>query len=271
MLFVLALGAGARAQAAPRIAVIGAEGAEIETAAVSDLLRASRDVSVLDRDLVASALRGAAYDGSVNLERSEAKRLALVTGSELLVFPRAYFRDLRGDPAPEVEVYVALFVADGRTGTLVRFRGASALASTRREAVATALGALRVEIEGIPSLARRLADERSKEPTAAPAAALDLVRSELPAGARPPRFFRKPAPAVTLDAERARVTATVDLIVHFGDDGRFGPIEVARWAGFGLDDAAVEAVRSREFVPAAIAGRPVSSRALLRYTFRVRD
>ena len=67
------------------------------------------------------------------------------------------------------------------------------------------------------------------------------------------------------------MTATVDLVVEFGADGTIGPVEVSRWAGFGLDEAAAESVRARPFLPATVAGKPVSCRALLRYNFRVRD
>ena len=51
----------------------------------------------------------------------------------------------------------------------------------------------------------------------------------------------------------------------------FGPIEVVRWAGFGLDEAARAAVAAATFYPARLGEEPVSARALLRFNFRFRD
>jgi hypothetical protein len=43
---------------------------------------------------------------------------------------------------------------------------------------------------------------------------------------------------------------------------------VARWAGFGLDEATVNTVRQLHFFPAHRDGVPIPMRVLLRYNFR---
>jgi len=45
-------------------------------------------------------------------------------------------------------------------------------------------------------------------------------------------------------------------------------VEVARWAGFGLDEATVETVHRLHFFPAMRNGVAIPIRVLLRYNFR---
>jgi outer membrane biosynthesis protein TonB len=45
-------------------------------------------------------------------------------------------------------------------------------------------------------------------------------------------------------------------------------VEVVRWAGFGLDEAALSTVRQLHFAPARRDGTAVPMRVLLRYNFR---
>jgi hypothetical protein len=207
----------------------------------------------------------------VNLTREETRRLGLLTGADALAFSAVSFRELAASPVRRVEAYLALFLADARSGALVRFAGCTGSGDTRAAALAAGLDASRAELASWGERFRRAEADRASAPQPALAVSLDLLTRDAPAGARPPRFYRKPAPAITADAARAHVSATVDLVVRFEADGRYGGIEVDRWAGYGLDEAAVEAVLAAPFVPAALDGREVSCRALLRYNFRVAD
>jgi hypothetical protein len=131
------------------------------------------------------------------------------------------------------------------------------------------------------AVARRMRGARAdstagSEPAADPQAArpdgvVDLVATPDAPGVTPPRFFKRPAPEFTEDADRAHVVATVDLAVTFEADGTYGPVEVLRWAGFGLDESAISAVRACKFYPARKDGNPVAARALLRFNFRFRE
>ena len=55
---------------------------------------------------------------------------------------------------------------------------------------------------------------------------------------------------------------TVTLEITVGADGAVASVKVARPAGFGLDEAALEAARRFRFRPATERGRPVASSVL---------
>jgi TonB family protein len=72
-----------------------------------------------------------------------------------------------------------------------------------------------------------------------------------------------PETAATAEAE-----ATVDVLVELDEKGEVNRVEIARWAGFGLDEATIETVRQLHFFPAMRNGTPIPLRVLLRYNFR---
>jgi hypothetical protein len=232
-------------------------------------------MNVLDEGMVDAAARGAGYVGSTNLTLADARRLAEAIGADALVIEALSVveRSPEGGP-PTGDAFLALFLVDGMTGKLLRYKGFQALASTTAAARGEALRRARSEVSTWPAVVAAAASARLDGRDATPWApgSVDLTSTpEGGDGTRPPRFFKRPTPRFTDDADRAHAVATVDLVVQFNADGSYGPIEVVRWAGYGLDEAAAAAVRSSTFWPASVGGAPVSARALLRYNFRFRD
>jgi TonB-like protein len=256
-----------------RVAVFDVGDATVRTA-VASALRA-HGYGVLDPQLVDTAARGARYSGSLNLGRDEARRLGQVVGATVLVLGTVSTVERESDNATHYwDSFVGLFLVDGVSGALLRYRGCRATAGDGAGALEKAMAAVRAEVASWGTLlagavARR---EQSGRDDGWDPAAVDLVsQSETAADVTPPRFFKRPAPSFTDDAERVHAVATVDLVVQFNADGTYGPVEVVRWAGFGLDEGAVEAVRAARFWPAKRDGHPVPARALLRYNFRYRE
>jgi hypothetical protein len=269
---VAALPRDAPAALRPRVAVLAPAGEPWAREATSRALATAGVGGVLDPSLVDAAARGASHDGSLNLTLEDARRLALVTGADALVLSYASIVERESDkPERRHDGFVGLFLVDGRTGRLVRYRGVAAFAESATSARGRIEAAVAQEVGGWGGPLAVLGDPERVEPVR-PAVELDLVASpDPPPGGIPPRFFRRPVPKFTDEADRAHVVATVDLVIHFNADATYGPIEVVRWAGFGLDESAVEAVRSVTFYPARLGGRPVSARALLRFNFRFRE
>jgi len=54
---------------------------------------------------------------------------------------------------------------------------------------------------------------------------------------RAPRPYRRVKPAYPEAAARAEVEATVDVLVDIDAHGEVGRVEIARWAGYGLDQS----------------------------------
>ena len=230
--------------------------------------------TVLDAGLVDAALAGAGYAGSTNLTLEEARRLGRVAGADALALVVARdFERPSDNESTRWECAVGLFLVDSRSGALLRYRGVAGVgedrATARRAACAAAQAEAAAWVDVVDAAERRRLE--GPGPAGDPAAVDFVTNPEGGADLVPPRFCQRPAPRFTDEADRMRVVATVDLIVQFNADGTYGPIDVVRWAGFGLDEASIEAVRARKFWPARRSGAPVAARALLRYNFRFRD
>jgi protein TonB len=87
-------------------------------------------------------------------------------------------------------------------------------------------------------------------------------------GLRLPRPYRRFLPPYPETAARAEVEATVDVLVDLDAAGEVTRVQIARWAGFGLDQSTVDTVRRLHFFPAMRDGLAVPIRVLLRYNFR---
>ena len=92
--------------------------------------------------------------------------------------------------------------------------------------------------------------------------------SEAQNGTRPPRPFRRVKPEYTKAAALTEVEAIVDALVDIDEKGEVGRIEIARWAGYGLDQSVIDTVKQLHFFPAMRNGVAIPMRVLLRYNFR---
>jgi len=58
------------------------------------------------------------------------------------------------------------------------------------------------------------------------------------------------------------------VLVDLDASGEVTRVEVARWAGFGLDETTIDTVHRLHFFPAMRNGAAIPIRVLLRYNFR---
>ena len=97
----------------------------------------------------------------------------------------------------------------------------------------------------------------------------EVIRDdELKPNDKLPTFYQRLKPDYTAQADAIGVKATVELEAVFQADGMVGEIEVVRWAGFGLDEAATATIKKMRFRPAQQNEKAVSLRGLVRYNFR---
>ena len=240
-------------------------------------LKARSELLVADADLSRSAAKGVSYEGSLNLTLNEARDLgsALATDFYLLGDAQLLRRSSFEKPV-YFESYVSLFLVSARTGRLLlwerpSFENQSAvqaqdlllkeitsgeLANRLLVAMQRASEAERIERTVITSSAPVIEEAPGDEKTAEAQ------------GLRLPRPFRRPRPEYPRSAARAEVEATVDVLVDVGADGEVGDVQIARWAGFGLDEATMATVKQMHFFPAMRNGSPIPMRVLLRYNFR---
>ncbi len=88
-------------------------------------------------------------------------------------------------------------------------------------------------------------------------------------GVSAPRVIYDPDPEYSEEARQAKYQGTVVLWIVIGPDGRARDVRVQRALGMGLDQKAVEAVRSWRFQPAMKDGHPVAVQVNVEVNFRL--
>lgn len=264
----------ASAQAPLRLAVLDLQGDE--TGEVGALLHAlakeeRAKFELLDDALVRVAAQGAGYTGSLNLQRHEARALGLSVGSDFYLLGKMQVGRRQGEEV-YYEAWAGLFAVETRTGGLASFAFASARAENEAEARKQLLASLtsiwRQQAQAM--LAARARHQAEIASAGQPATQLIEVLNDDQLGqdSQQPIFYQRLKPEYTKEAELAGIVATVELEAVFQADGKVGEIAVTRWAGFGLDEAALATVRKLRFKPAMQAGKEVTIRGLVRYNFR---
>jgi TonB family protein len=241
-------------------------------------LKQETTLLVLDRDQVRAAARGAGYAGSLNLSLNEARNLGAVLGCDFFVLGDA--QTLRRSPSSEssyFDSYASMFLVSARTGRLLSWQRPNFQAATSAEAEKSLLAELSsagVRLLVLKSIRRAQDDEREQRSLTTDQqvpvieAAPDDEKTGEAEGLRLPRPYRRLVPAYPDTAASAEAEATVDVLVDLDAKGDVTRVEVARWAGFGLDEATVETVRQLHFFPAMRNGVAIPLRVLLRYNFR---
>ena len=88
-------------------------------------------------------------------------------------------------------------------------------------------------------------------------------------GVSAPRVIYAPDPEFSEEARKAKYQGVVVLWVIVGNDGRTHQIRVQRTLGMGLDEKAIEAVRTWRFEPARKDGVPVAVQVNVEVNFRL--
>jgi TonB family protein len=270
-----------RVQPTLRIALVGLSRANsvthlpgIETALADALARDTR-INLIDQSMVQPALTGIGYDGSINLSKDEARRLAAAIGCDFFIVGKAevFARSEREGESHQL-AYVALMTVDGRTGALADFEFFSEKAGTESAASSAAVKNFERRVADFVDRAIQFHARSLSEPAQRSSSSQD-VTEEIPdedsprvAGFKPPEFLNRVKPEYTNEAELADITATVEAMAVLRSNGEVGTVEITRWAGFGLDESAERAIRQLKFKPATRDGKPINVRALVRYNFR---
>lgn len=238
----------------------------------------SAELDVLDSDLVKATALGAGYTPSTNMAVMEARTFGSTIGSDFYVLVDA--QTLRRSPSSG-EIYfdacAATFLVSSRTGRLWRFQWMKMDGPTPERAERHMLKTISDSKWADPiveEVRRGFEEERSARelavgreiPMIEPAP--ENEEAAAAEGMQLPRPFRRLQPGYTPAAAEADVEAVVDLLVDIDKEGEVSYLSIARWAGYGLDEATIETVRKLHFFPALRNGTPIPLRVLLRYNFR---
>ena len=255
----------------------GARAANAIRQMFSDNSGPAKQFSLIDKDLATAAARGSGFQGSLNLTTQEARDIGAAIGSEFYFIGDA--QTVRRSPstgAAYFESYASIFIVSARTGRLILWERPLERRDTGEEAEKALLQSLssgdtrnRYQL----AVRRALEDERAQRESAIekPASIIEVMSEDSPVDhqdTRPPRPFRRFKPPYPDSAARAEVEAVVDVLVDVDARGEISHLEIARWAGYGLDQSVIDTVRQMHFFPAMRAGVAIPMRVLLRYNFR---
>ncbi len=165
------------------------------------------------------------------------------------------------------ESYAAFYLVSSRTGRLVFWQLKAFKGEDEKQAGSKLINSVKeisTEIStGIKTTQKNeLAEQDSKIeqlPDENSAEAKDL---------RPPLPYKRIRPEYTKTAYLYGIAATIDVIVDVGENGEILRTEVARWAGFGLEESAVNTIKTMNWRPAMRDGEFLPMRILLRYNFK---
>ena len=79
--------------------------------------------------------------------------------------------------------------------------------------------------------------------------------------------YKRIKPEYTPAAYLYGIAATVDAEVSIDANGDVKRIDITRWAGYGLDESVIAAIRQMNWRPGERGGKPLPMRVLLRYNF----
>jgi TonB family protein len=281
LVVLLVGGSQARASQPPVLSVLEFGSTTIAKQVTDTLrtkLRATGEVLVADPDLSRAAAKGIGYTGSLNLTVSEARDLGAALATEFYILGDAQTVRRSSFESPVYyESYCSIFLVSARTGRLILWERPSFTHAEATNAEAKLSHYLTDD-----AFSRRLLDvikktqEEERAQRTILTASADAVIEEAPEdekageaqGVRAPRPYRRLRPEYPQTAARADAEATVDVVVDVGADGEVGEVQIARWAGFGLDEATIATVRQLHFFPAMKNGTPIPMRVMLRYNFR---
>lgn len=232
---------------------------------------------LIDRDQSRAAALGTGYGASLNMSLEEARNLGAAIGCDFFLTGDA--QTLRRSPSDSptyFESYASIFLVSARTGRLIHWERVFGERPTSQAAEGTLLAQLespRVITPFRTAIRSALKDESAERAHAIEnnTPVIEVMAdeaSEAQNGTRPPRPFRRVKPEYTKAAALTEIEAIVDALVDIDEKGEVARIEIARWAGYGLEQSVIDTVKQMHFFPAMRNGVAIPMRVLLRYNFR---
>ena len=270
----------AQTQSRVRVAILdfgdsatGVRAAEkVREALTIDKLAVDSGIVVIDRNLAIAAALGNGYQGSLNLTTESARDLGAAIGCDFFIIGNADTAKRSPSTGEDYyESYAAIFIVSARTGRLVSWQRPAERRNTAEEVEKALLKKLDPGDYRVLIL-RAFADEAAERSAAveSPPATIEVMSDDDngKGDTRAPRPYRRVKPPYPEAAAQAEVEATVDVWVDIDARGETSRYEIARWAGYGLDQSVIDTVKQMHFFPAMRDGLAIPMRVLLRYNFR---
>jgi len=209
-------------------------------------------------------------EAGFNMTREEARNLAAVLGCDFYIVVHSRTQRRAGiGKSDYFESYAAFFVVSGRTGRLIKWdliieSGTDNVDAEQR---------LTHSMES-PKYYDDIKTAWKNEPLEVPKPVMEQIPDPDSAAAK---SFRPPVPYLRLKPEYTRlaylydITATVEAMVDLDEKGQITRVDIERWAGYGLDESVISAIKAMNWRPAERGGKALPIRFLLRYNFKKLD
>ena len=226
------------------------------------------NLAVIDLSLAENVLRIKELESPFNLSNDEAKNLGMSIGCNFFILIKS--ETLRRSSFQQNEFYEAnavFYLVSSKTGRLVFWTLEKFDENSPSKATAKLFASIEKFAENISKEINISQKKELKEQVQNIEEVPDENSPEAK-GLRPPLPFRRIKPEYTRLASFYSVTATVDILVDVGADGKILRTEIVRWAGFGLDESVIKTVNEMIWRPSDRDGKTLPMRVLLRYNFK---
>ncbi len=228
----------------------------------------SNKASVFDFSLSEAVLKSKAFENPFNLSLEESRNLGTAIGCDFFVLLKSdSLRRFSLDRDSYNESYAAFYLVSSKTGRLVHWKLLSLEGKNLNESKTKLFNSVnKFSVE----LIKKIKTIQKKELSEDESKIEELPNEDSPEakGFRPPLPFKRIRPKYTQTAYLYNIAATVDINVDISEEGKILNTEVSRWAGFGLDESAVETIKKMNWRPAERNGKFLPMRILLRYNFK---
>ncbi len=255
---------------AQKLAVLNLEKSEIALRYAERLTEEiAKKYTVLDPDLAAAAFRATAPVNPLNMTSDESKKIGAAIGCDyfLMITPSLLRRSAYQIPE-YYEANAAAFLVSSRSGRLILWD------LPRFDALKPALAENRLldsAASSVEKITEKIIAARRAESAIVTEPEIEAVPEDNSPAAKnfkAPIPYSRRRPEYTAEAAFYNVRATVEILVDLEADGTIRRTQIARWAGYGLDESVENAVRKMQWRPAYRDSKPLPIRFLLRYNFK---
>lgn len=227
---------------------------------------------LIDPDLSFTAYKAVAPLSPFNMTLSEAKTVGSTIGCDYFILVREKAtRRASFKSSDNYEAYAVVYVVSSRTGRLIFWKLVTA------EDPSETIAKLELDKLIVPltnEIRSRIAEAKTRELPESGQRNENVINLSIETPddfSKSPVPFNRFKPEYTILASNYGISATVEVEVSLDANGRVVSTEVVRWAGYGLDDSALEVVDRMQWRAGEKNGRFVPTRFLLRYNFKEID
>jgi len=200
-------------------------------------------------------------DNAFNLTADSARSIGSVIGCDHFVLVKAVTTRRTSSAKPKYfEAYAVVYLVNSRSGLLELWHLESKQGETPAEAEKLLLQQLASFANVIESKVTQATNKIGPE-----------VQFEMfdpdSKTMRPTMPYKRIKPEYTPTAFLYEIAATVEAEANIDEKGVVRRIDIVRWAGFGLDEAVIAAIKQMNWRPGERGGKPLPMRVLLRYNF----